>query len=72
VVEWWEKRKLPVIGSPLKVEVQASQLRYFLPFVEKVIAQTKERVWEGNRQVVARVLSLFEPHNASDPRGKSA
>src|SRR5208337_3781866 len=42
MVERWEKKKLPVIGSLLKVEVQASQLRHFLPLVDKVMAQTKE------------------------------
>jgi len=30
------------------VEKQAAQLRHFLPLVEKVISQTKQRVWEGN------------------------
>lgn len=71
VLERWEKSKLPVIGSLLKVEVQASQLRHFLPFVEKVISQTKERVWEGNRHVVGKVLSLFEPHTQVIRKGKA-
>ena len=71
VVERWKKGKLPVIGSLLKVEVQANQLRHFLPLVEKVIAQTKERVWEGNRHVVGKVLSLFEPHTQVIRKGKA-
>ncbi len=71
VVERWQKRKLPVIGSLLKVEVQASQLRHFLPLVEKVMAQTQERVWEGNRHVVGKVLSLFEPHTQVIRKGKA-
>ncbi len=71
IVERWEKSKLPVSGSLLKVEVQASQLRHFLPLVEKVIAQTKERVWEGNRHVVGKVLSLFEPHTQVIRKGKA-
>jgi len=29
IVERWQKRKLPIIGSLLKVEAQASQLRHF-------------------------------------------
>jgi len=70
-VERWQKRKLPVIGSLLKVEAQASQLRHFLPVVEKVIAQTKERVWEGNRHVVGKVLSLFESHTQVIRKGKA-
>jgi IS5 family transposase len=65
------RRNQRVYGSPLKVEVQASQLRYFLPFVEKVIAQTKQRVWEGNRHVVGKVLSLFEPHTQVIRKGKA-
>jgi transposase, IS5 family len=71
IVERWEKKKLPVIGSLLKIEVQASQLRHFLPLVDKVIAQTKERVWEGNRHVVGKVLSLFEPHTQVIRKGKA-
>ena len=71
IVERWEKGKLPVLGSLLQVEGQASQLRHFLPLVEKVIAQTKERVWEGNRHVVGKVLSLFEPHTQVIRKGKA-
>ena len=71
IVERWEKRKLLVIGSLLEVEVQASQLQHFLPFVEKVIAQTKERLWEGNRHVAGKVLSLFEPHTQVIRKGKA-
>jgi IS5 family transposase len=71
VVKRWEIGKLPVIGSLLKVEVQASQLRHFLPLVEKVIVQTKERVWKGNRHVVGKVLSLFEPHTQVIRKGKA-
>jgi len=71
VVERWKKGKLPLIGSLLKVEVQAGQLRHFLPLVEKVMAQTKERVWGGNRHVVGKVLSLFEPHTQVIRKGKA-
>jgi hypothetical protein len=62
IVERWQDGKLPVVRSLLTVEVQASQLRHFLPLVEKVIVQTKERVWGGNTRVPDKVLSLFEPH----------
>jgi IS5 family transposase len=71
VVERWRRGKLPVIGSLLKVEVRVGQLRHFLPLVEKVIAQTKERVWEENRHVVGKVLSLFEPHTQVIRKGKA-
>ena len=59
IVERWEKGKLRVSGSLLRVEVQASQLRHFLPLVEKVIAQSKERVWEGNVHVAGKVLACL-------------
>jgi IS5 family transposase len=71
VLQRWEKGKLPVVGSLLQVETQAGQLRYFLPLVEKVMTQTKERVWEGNRHVVGKVLSLFEPHTQVIRKGKA-
>ena len=71
VIERWQKGKLPVIGSLRKVEVQAGQLRHFLPLVDQVIAQTKERVREGNRHVVGKVLSLFEPHTQVIRKGKA-
>src|SRR5215472_3289018 len=34
-----ESGRLPVVGSVLRMEVQAGQLRHFLPLVEKVITQ---------------------------------
>jgi len=71
VLQRWEKGKLPVVGSLLQVETQAGQLRHFLPLVEKVITQTKERVWEGNRHVIGKVLSLFEPHTQVIRKGKA-
>jgi len=40
---------MKVVGNELQAEVQISQLRHFLPLVEKVIAQTRERLWKGNR-----------------------
>jgi IS5 family transposase len=71
VLERWKRGKLPVMGSLLKVEVQAGRLRHFLPLVKKVMAQTQERVWEGNRHVVGKVLSLFEPHTQVIRKGKA-
>lgn len=71
VVERWKKGKLPLLGSLLQVQAQASRLRHFLPLVEKVIAQTKERLWEGNIHVTGKVLSLFEPHTQVIRKGKA-
>src|SRR6266699_843464 len=43
--------RLKVVGNLREVEKQAAQLRHFLPLVEKVISQTKQRVWVGNTHV---------------------
>ena len=71
VMQRWAKRRLKVVGKLLRVEAQIGQLRHFLPLVEKVIAQTKERVWGGNCHVEGKVLSLFEPHTAVIRKGKA-
>jgi len=70
VLKGWEKGRLKVVGDGKQVEAQASQLRHFLPLVEKVMAQTKERLWEKNVHVVGKVLSLFEPHTQVIRKGK--
>jgi IS5 family transposase len=70
-VQRWSKGRLKVVGKFLLVEAQIGQLRHFLPLVEKVIAQTKERVWGGNSHVEGKVLSLFEPHTEVIRKGKA-
>ncbi|HEX2665800.1 MAG TPA: ISNCY family transposase [Candidatus Acidoferrum sp.] len=67
----WESGRLPVVGSLLRMETQVAKLRPFLPLVQKVMAQTKERVWGGNTHVVGKVLSLFEPHTQVIRKGKA-
>src|SRR5438034_1268104 len=47
VMQRWAKGRLKVVGKLLRVEALIGQLRHFLPLVEKVITQTKERVWGG-------------------------
>jgi transposase, IS5 family len=71
VTRRWEKGKLPVMGSSLWVEVQVGQIKHFLPLVEKVIHQARERVFEGNQHVVGKVLSLFEPHTEVIRKGQA-
>jgi transposase, IS5 family len=71
VLQRWKTGQLKVFGNPLQVETQAAQLQHFLPLVEKVIAQTKERIWEGNTHVEGKVLSLFEPHTQVIRKGKA-
>ena len=52
------------------MQTQTAQLRHFLPWVERVIAQTRERIWKGNAHVVGKVLSLFEVHTQVIRKGK--
>ena len=71
VLERWKSRRLRVVGSLLQVETQVGQLRHFLPWIEKVINQTKQRLWRGDRHVAGKVLSLFEPHTQVIRKGKA-
>ena len=71
VVQRWGKGRLKVVGKLLRVETQIGQLRHFLPLVERVMTQTKERVWGGNCHVEGKVLSLFEPHTQVIRKGKA-
>jgi transposase, IS5 family len=70
VLERWEKGRLKVEGEGVQVETQTAQLRHFLPLVEKVIAQTRERLWKKNLHVVGKILSLFEVHTQVIRKGK--
>lgn len=67
----WESGGLGVVSNWVEMEAQASQLRHFLPLVQKVIAQTEERVLGGNHHVAGKVLSLFEPHTQVIRKGKA-
>jgi transposase, IS5 family len=71
VMQRWTKGRLKVVGKLLRVEAQISQLRHFLPLVENVIRQTKERVLGGNCHAEEKVLSLFEPHTEVIRKGKA-
>jgi IS5 family transposase len=63
--------RLKVVGNPLHVDAYVGELRHYLPLVEQVIAQTKARVWGGNRHVAGKILSLFEPHTQVIRKGKA-
>ena len=67
----WESGGLRVVGNLVRMEAQARQLRHFLPLVQKVMAQTEERVFGGNHHVAGKVLSLFEPHTQVIRKGKA-
>ena len=71
VSQRWKKGKLPVVGSVASVQTQMARLQHFLPLVEQVIKQTKERVFGGNRHAADKVLSLFEPHSQVIRKGKA-
>ena len=71
VVQRWGKGGLKVVGKHLRVETQIGQLRHFLPLVEKVITQTKNRVLGGDSHAEDKVLSLFEPHTEVIRKGKA-
>jgi IS5 family transposase len=71
VVQRWGKGRLKVVGTALGVATQIGQLRHFLPLVENVIRQTKQRVVKGNSHVEDKVLSLFEPHTEVIRKGKA-
>src|SRR5580704_6385129 len=71
VIERWAKKRLKVVGKRLRVEVQIGQLRHFLPLVEQVITQTKQRVLGGDNNVDGKVLSLFEVHTEVIRKGKA-
>jgi len=62
--------RLGVIGSTTKTLAQVASLEHYLPLVEKVIDQTRQRVFEGDRHVPEKVLSLFEPHSQVIRKGK--
>jgi IS5 family transposase len=71
VMEDLQAGRLPIVGSLVSVMMREEQLRHFVPLVEKVVEQTQERVFLGNRHVKGKVLSLFEPHSQALRKGKA-
>jgi IS5 family transposase len=71
VIEDLQAGRLPIVGSLVSVMVREAQLRHFIPLVEKVVAQTQERVFRGNRHAEGKVLSLFEHHTQALRKGKA-
>jgi IS5 family transposase len=66
-----ESGKLPVVGSVAQVLKGEYEIRHFAPLVRKVIAQTKARVFGGDKHVAGKVLSLFEEHTQPIRKGKA-
>jgi transposase, IS5 family len=48
-----------------------AQLRHYLPLVQKVIAQTQARIFEGQTHYPDKILSLFEEHTVVIRKGKA-
>lgn len=71
VVKDLQAGRLRVVGSLVSVLAHETLLRHYIPLVEKGIAQTHERVFQGNRYVAGKVLSLFEPHTQAIRKGKA-
>ena len=56
----------------LKAVALIATLEHFLPLMQRVIAQTTRRVFEGQSLSASdKVVSLFEPHTAIIQRGKA-
>jgi len=56
----------------LKAVALTATLEHFLPLMQRVIAQTTRRVFEGQSvSAPDKVVSLFEPHTAIIQRGKA-
>ena len=71
VLEDLQQGRLPIVGQLTTVVANEIKLRHFVPLVQKVMAQAKERVMGGNRHVAGKVLSLFEPHTQAIRKGKA-
>lgn len=62
---------LPVAGNLLRVLASQARIEHFAPLVERVLAQTKARVFGGNTRVVDKVVSIFEEHSQVICKGKA-
>jgi IS5 family transposase len=64
--------KLAAKGNMLVTVLQAeAQLRHFLPLTQKVMAQAKARIFEGQTRHPDKILSLFEEHTVVIRKGKA-
>jgi IS5 family transposase len=61
-----------LVSSDLSAALRAeAALRHFLPLTEKVIVQTKARIFEGQTHHPDKILSLFEEHSQIIRKGKA-
>ena len=63
---------LPVAGRITKLLLGQADLHHFAPLVEKVIAQTKARILDGDTRFPGKIVSIFEEHTEVIRKGKAA
>ena len=63
--------KLAANASVPRMVALQENLSHFTPLVNKVIAQTRARVFGGDNHVKGKILSIFEEHTAVICKGKA-
>ena len=54
-----------------KVVAAEASLKHYLPLVEKVLTQTRARIFQAQTRHPDKILSLFEPHSVVIRKGKA-
>lgn len=62
---------VPADGRLVAVLSAEAALRHYLPLTEKVIVQTKARIFQGQTHHPDKILSLFEQHSVVIRKGKA-
>ena len=55
----------------MKVVAAEASLKYYLPVVEKVIIQSRARIFQAQTRHPDKILSLFGPHSVVIRKGKA-
>lgn len=72
VLEKLSTHELKIEAGKLISVLQAqAQLRHYLPLVDRVLVQTKARIFQGQTRCEGKILSLFEEHSAIIRKGKA-
>ena len=61
----------PLPGKLIQVLLEKACLQHYLPLVEKVIAQSRARIMNGDNHYPEKIISLFEPHSVVIRKGKA-
>jgi IS5 family transposase len=68
----WDQGKLAARADALITALGAqAQLRHYLPLAQRVMDQTKARIFEGQTHYPEKILSLFEEHTVCIRKGKA-